>query len=65
MSRPRRLTTEQSLLPFEQAGKPKLAVAGFTPSYGTALGDAYWADARELLKAIPGGSVTAVVDYPP
>lgn len=65
MSRPRHLTTEQRLLPFEQAIKPKLMLADFTPVYSTALGDAYRADALEVLKVIPDASINVVVTSPP
>jgi DNA modification methylase len=65
LARPRRLTTKQGLLPFDEEGKPKLTVAGFTPYYGTALGDAYLADALNVLKAIPDASINAVVTSPP
>jgi DNA modification methylase len=56
---------EQGLLPFDGNGKPKLAIARFTPYYSTALGDAYLADALDVLKAIPDGSINAVVTSPP
>ena len=65
MSKPRHLTTEQGLLPFEQATRPKFTIAGFTPYYNTALGDAYRADALEVLKAIPDASINVVVTSPP
>jgi site-specific DNA-methyltransferase (cytosine-N4-specific) len=65
LARARRPTTEQTLLPFEQDGKPRLAVVGFTPYYSTALGDAYLADALAVLKAIPDSSVSAVITSPP
>jgi site-specific DNA-methyltransferase (cytosine-N4-specific) len=65
LARLRRLTTEQGLLPFDQDGRPKLAIASFTPFYSTPLGDAYLADALDVLKAIPDGSINAVVTSPP
>ena len=65
MARSRRLTTTQSLLPFAQGGKPKLTIAGFTPYYSTTLGDAYCADALEVLKALPDASINVVVTSPP
>lgn len=65
MARPSRPITEQSLLPFDHNRRPKLAIAGFTSYYGTALGDAYCADSLEVLKAIPDGSINAVVTSPP
>jgi site-specific DNA-methyltransferase (cytosine-N4-specific) len=40
-------------------------VAGFTPYFGTALGDAYLADALDLLKVLPDACVNAVVTSPP
>jgi len=42
-----------------------LTIADFTPYYGTALGDAYLADSLDVLKAIPAGSINAVVTSPP
>jgi site-specific DNA-methyltransferase (cytosine-N4-specific) len=42
-----------------------LTIAGFTPYYGTALGNAYLADAIDVLKAIPDGSINAVITSPP
>jgi site-specific DNA-methyltransferase (cytosine-N4-specific) len=65
LARLRRITSEQAVLPFEQNGRPKLTLAGLTPYYGTALGDAYLADALDVLKAIPDGSINAVVTSPP
>ena len=65
MSRPRRLKTEPSLFPSAEEGKPKLNIDGFTPYYSTALGDAYRADALDVLKALPDDSVNAVVTSPP
>jgi site-specific DNA-methyltransferase (cytosine-N4-specific) len=53
------------VLPFEQDGRPKLTIAGLAPYYGTTLGDAYLADALGVLKAIPNGSINAVVTSPP
>jgi site-specific DNA-methyltransferase (cytosine-N4-specific) len=35
------------------------------PYYRTALGDAYWADGLSVLRAIPDGSINAVVTSPP
>ncbi len=65
MSKPRHLTPEQALLPFGQASKPKLTIAGLTPYYSTALGDAYRANALEVLRAIPDASINLVVTSPP
>ncbi len=65
MARLRRIRSEQGLLPFAQDDRPKLTIAGLTPYYGTALGDAYLADALAVLKAIPANSVNAVVTSPP
>jgi len=65
LARPHRLTTDESLLPFDHGSKPKLKVAGFTPCYSTALGDAYCADGLDVLKAIPDASINAVITSPP
>jgi site-specific DNA-methyltransferase (cytosine-N4-specific) len=64
LARPR-LKTEQSLLPFDHGGKPKLKIAGFTPFFSTPLGDAYCADGLDILKALPDDSVNAVITSPP
>lgn len=55
----------QGWLPFARPSKPKLPVAGFSPYYSTDLGDAYLADALQVLRAIPDTSVNAVVTSPP
>jgi site-specific DNA-methyltransferase (cytosine-N4-specific) len=65
LARLRRIPSEQGVLPFDQGGRPKLTLAGLTPYYGTALGDAYLADALGVLKAIPDGTINAVVTSPP
>jgi site-specific DNA-methyltransferase (cytosine-N4-specific) len=65
LTRPRRLTARENLLPFDGGSRPKPTLAGFTPLFGTALGDAYCADALEVLKALPGASVNLVVTSPP
>lgn len=65
MPRLRRISGGPSLFALEQGGKPKLTISGFTPYFSTALGDAYLADALEVLRAIPSGSVNAVVTSPP
>ena len=65
MARQRRRTTEQGLLPFDPAGRPKLTITGFTPAYQTALGDAYCADSLEVLQALPDASINVVVTSPP
>ena len=65
MARRRRITSEPGLFPLEQNGRPKLTIAGFAPYYGTELGDAYLGDALDVLKAIPAGSINAVVTSPP
>ena len=46
-------------------GKPKLAIPGFVPFYRTNQGDAYLADSREILSALPDGSVNVVLTSPP
>ncbi len=57
-------TTEQGLLPFDE-DKPKLTIPGFTPYYHTSQGDAYLANALDVLKAIPANSINLVVTSPP
>jgi len=63
--RPQRLTTQQPLLPFDGAARPKPTIPGFIPYYNTPLGDAYWSDALPVLKALPDASINAVVTSPP
>jgi site-specific DNA-methyltransferase (cytosine-N4-specific) len=65
LARSRRSTTAQSLLPFDQNGKPKLTLAAFPPYFSTERGDAYCADALEMLQAIPDASINIVVTSPP
>jgi DNA modification methylase len=43
----------------------RVSVPGFTPYYSTELGAAYLADSREVLQAMPEGSVNAVITSPP
>ena len=43
----------------------KLVIPGFEPYYGTELGDAYLADSLDLLRALPEGSINAVITSPP
>jgi DNA modification methylase len=65
LTRLRQASRNQNLLPFSRARGPKLGLAGFEPYFSTELGDAYLADAREILKAVPDGSVNAVITSPP
>ena len=65
MARPRHGTPEPSLFAFDQESRPKLTVGGFTPYYGTAMGDAYLADALDVLRILPDASINAVVTSPP
>ena len=65
MARSRRVTTEPSLFSYDQPARPRVTLADFVPCYSSALGDAYLADALELLKVVPDGSINAVVTSPP
>jgi site-specific DNA-methyltransferase (cytosine-N4-specific) len=65
LARLRRIPSEQGLLPFEQNGGPKLTIANLTAYYRTAFGDAYLADALDVLKALPDGSINLVLTSPP
>jgi DNA modification methylase len=65
LARLRRNANGQSPLLFDLDGKTKLHVPVLRPYYGTALGDAYLADALDVLKAVPDASVNAVVTSPP
>ena len=53
----------QSTLPFESGSK--LSIPGFTPYYGTPLGDAYHADSLALMNAMPSDSIDVVLTSPP
>jgi site-specific DNA-methyltransferase (cytosine-N4-specific) len=61
----RKQSAEQALLPFDPPGKPKLTLPGFAPLYRTALGDAFLANARDILRVMPDAAVNAVVTSPP
>lgn len=50
---------------FDTERPHRLVINGFEPFYSTNLGDAYFADSLEVLKAIPDGSINAVVTSPP
>ena len=47
------------------ASRGRFVIPGFDPLYSTPLGDAYLADSLTLLRALPEGSVNAVVTSPP
>jgi DNA modification methylase len=53
------------MLPFDPPGKPRVAVPGFAPFYRTPLGEAFLANALDLLRALPEASVNAVITSPP
>lgn len=59
------LINQQTSLLFSEKSKSRLTLPGFSPYYSTDLGDAYLADSLEVLKAIPDGSINAVVTSPP
>jgi site-specific DNA-methyltransferase (cytosine-N4-specific) len=63
MGGPRRQSNGQRLMNFH--GKGRLEVPGFSPYYSTSFGDAYLADSLAVLKALPEGSINAVVTSPP
>lgn len=50
---------------FNFHGRSRLGVPGYEPYYSTTLGDAYLADALEVLRALPDDSINAVVTSPP
>jgi DNA modification methylase len=54
---------KQPRLAFESV--EHLQIPGYTPFYRTDCGDAYLGDSLELLKALPEGSVNAVITSPP
>src|SRR5438132_218151 len=62
---PQKLIPKQPLLPFEQSGKSKSNIPGFSPYYSTNLGDAYLAESLAVLKAMPEASINAVITSPP
>src|SRR5215213_7956434 len=56
---------KQQPLAFNNQSFPRVSVLGFTPYYSTDLGAAYLGDSREVLQAMPEGSVNAVITSPP
>lgn len=56
---------KQQPLTFNNQSFPRVSAPGFTPYYSTELGDAYLADSSEVLRAMPEGSVNAVITSPP
>lgn len=56
---------KQQPLTFNDQSFQRVSVPGFTPYYSTELGAAYLADSREVLQAMPEGSVNAVITSPP
>lgn len=65
MAKPQNLINRQTSLLFDEKSKPRLFIPGFSLYYSTDLGDAYLADSLEILKAIPDGSINAVITSPP
>jgi len=62
MSSERIAGTAQGRLVFH--GRDRVEVPGFSPLYSTDFGDAYLADSLAVLKALPEGSINAVVTSP-
>lgn len=58
------LIGRQAALDFS-GGRPRVEVPGFAPHYRTARGAAYVADALDVLRALPDGSVNLVLTSPP
>lgn len=56
---------KQQPLTFSNQSFQRVSVSGFTPYYSTELGAAYLDDSREVLQAMPEGSVDAVITSPP
>jgi site-specific DNA-methyltransferase (cytosine-N4-specific) len=56
---------KQQPFTFNNQSFQRVSVPGFTPYYSTELGAAYLADSREVLHAMPEGSVNAVITSPP
>ncbi len=65
MSTPELVITRQKRMRFDEKSQPRVAIPGFSPYYSTTYGDAYLADSLHVLKAIPDGSVNAVITSPP
>lgn len=65
MARAQNPINEQISLLFNEKSRSRLLLPGFAPYYSTDLGDAYFADSIEVLKAIPEGSINAVITSPP
>jgi len=65
LARAQNLITEQILLLFNEKRRSPLLLPGVSPYYSTDLGDAYVADSLDVLKALPDGSINAVITSPP
>ncbi|MBW3542752.1 MAG: site-specific DNA-methyltransferase [Planctomycetes bacterium] len=50
---------------FDERSRARLTVPGFSPYYSTVFGDAYLGDSLQVLKALPDGSLNAVITSPP
>jgi len=64
-TRPEHDVSTQLALSFAGGHNPGGLVAGLDPDYTTTAGAAYLADARDVLAAIPEGSINLVVTSPP
>ena len=65
MARAQNLINAQISLLFNEKSRSRLILPGFSPYYSTDLGDAYVADSLDVLKALPDGSINAVITSPP
>jgi len=65
VAQPHHIIKPQAALPLDEKSEVRLTIAGFTPFYSTALGEAYVADSLAVLKAIPDAAINAVITSPP
>lgn len=56
---------KQQPLSLATTSYPRVSISKFVPYYSTGIGVAYLADSHEILKALPEGSINAVITSPP
>lgn len=65
MATPQKILQPQTALRLGTGECSRLSIPGFEAFYSTELGDAYLTDSLDLLRAVPSGSVNAVLTSPP
>jgi DNA modification methylase len=56
---------KQKPLSFNDSSIVSMSIPGFAPYYRTSLGNAYFADSLDVLRALPEASVNTVITSPP